>query len=821
MPLRAERLWYERLSTKRQDLIAIIFLYAVLLMLFNKIIFSDMIFSESGDNASAQSWTNAISNIEKTEHVEPLWNPYIFSGMPSFGALVFPRMVNYIQDYLLNVLSKVIFFGASLHWMIMPYLVMGCSMYLFARRLSFSPPAALIAALTLMLNPYAVGLPETGHGSKLITLSYIPLLLLLTHMLFQRRNILNLALLSAIVGTMLLAKHPQMAFYGLFVIGCYFLYEVVLDVKTQPVVAMKKAALFAAALILGFAIYAYHYLPTQEYAQYSIRGGGKTDVSGGLSYDYATNWSFHPLEMFNFVIPSFMGIVPKPETWQEANAYWGWMPFTNSYVYIGVVPLFFAIIALIYQRNRLTWFLALLVVMVIFISFGKHFPVVYALMFNYFPFFNKFRIPSMILHVIPIPLGMLAAYGFTYIAGIFHHAKESEILKLKKRLTTLILVMSALLVIGLVFNDTVYSVLSGFMFQKEGEMQQLRQQYGAQASQIVGQLKALRFELLWKDYVKFAIVTGAVLGLVIMYLKRKVQMMSFALGLLAIGVIDLFILDGKYINPKPQAALAEHFQVDATLQNLKAESDTSLFRVFPTGSLDQDNTMMYHLLQSVEGYSPAKLKIYQEVRDSCFTHGNMNVFNMLNVKYLVGQQQAQDGSVQTIIQPNQHYLPRAWFVDSVVISRSKEETFSILNSSNWNPRTTAIIEKELPAPLSKLDSSSAAVTKFNSRSMTIAAYSAKPALLVVSEIYYPAGWKAYVDGTETEIYKTNHILRSVMLPAGTHTIEFMFDPQKYTLGYMITQTSWGLTAFFIVVGLMRIPAVRQRIGMKKREERTA
>ena len=192
---------------------------------------------------------------------------------------------------------------------------------------------------------------------------------------------------------------------------------------------------------------------------------------------------------------------------------------------------------------------------------------------------------------------------------------------------------------------------------------------------------------------------------------------------------------------------------------------------------------------------------------------------MLNVKYFIGQQRGEDGSVQVVAQLNPDYLPKAWFVDSVVVTRSKAETFVWLNSPTWNPRITALLEKELPTSISRPDSGVVKITKYGSREITFSASTPKTCLLVVSEIYYPAGWKAYIDGSETEIYKTNHILRSVLVPPGSHTVEFRFDPPGYQFGYAVTQSAWGVSIFLILAGIARLPAVRQKLGLTNKGEK--
>jgi len=104
--------------------------------------------------------------------------------------------------------------------------------------------------------------------------------------------------------------------------------------------------------------------------------------------------------------------------------------------------------------------------------------------------------------------------------------------------------------------------------------------------------------------------------------------------------------------------------------------------------------------------------------------------------------------------------------------------------------------------------------------MILKTYTNSTALLVVSEIYYPAAWKAYIDNSETEIYKTNYILRSVVVPAGSHTVEFRFDSSRYDIGLSITNISWLVSALIILIGLLQVPSVRQKLGIKKKENIT-
>ncbi|MFI5251992.1 MAG: YfhO family protein [Bacteroidota bacterium] len=809
--------WFDKLSDLKKDSICIAVMYLIILVLCNKIVFNGMIFAESGDEMAAAAWSKGIEHLQKAEHADPLWIPYVFSGMPIFATLIFlrPAYVNF-GEFVLNNIGKVIFFGSDLSWILLHFLLGGIFMYILARMLKLSQLPSLLAGLTMMMNPLAIELAQAGHGSKLITLSYIPLLFIMTIKLFEKKNLLYLGLLSATISTMLLASHLQIAFYGFMLVGLYLLYETILTIKQQPAGSMINIGLFAFALLLGFAIASYVILPLQEYSTYSIRGGsGDGSISSGLGFAYATDWSFHPAEMMNYLIPTTFGLSTQYMT--DVNGtqaalplYWGWMPFTTSTVYVGIVPIILMVLALIYRRNKITKFLAAVSVFFLLIAFGKFSPFVYELMFNYFPYFNKFRIPAMILQLMPITIGLIAAYGMTFLLELSDKSKEVNLAVLQKRLIYAAGIIGGALVLCLLAKTAISNFLSDFMFTRAGEARQYQKEY-------LDLFIEKRIDVFWGGFLKFALFTCLSLGVIILYLRGNLQRVSLMLALIGILVLDLGLWDDYYINPKPKNALSDQFTPDQTMTTLSAEADTSLFRIFPVEDYE-DNAFMYHNIQSIGGYSPAKLKIYQEMRDSCrLDKGNMAVVNMLNVKYIVRNQENKEGGSRSVIIPNPDYIPRTWFVDSAYTVSSKTEIFQLMNAPTFDPRHVALLEKQPSVKPQKSDSNYSKIDKWTSGEITINAYASKPSLLMLSEIYYPAGWKAYVDNTETEIYKTNYILRSVIMPEGKHTVVFKFEPKTYEQSYFYTKIGWGFCAFILIGGIAQLPFVRKRFGKDRKD----
>ncbi|MBI5472075.1 MAG: YfhO family protein [Ignavibacteriae bacterium] len=813
--------WFSSLSPTKQDLLSIGFLYLITLVVFRGIVFNDGAFSTSGDTANAVTLAKVGNDIKEREGVDVLWMPQFFSGMPTFGNVHYlPHDVSYAQKIVVTVLD-LLYLNRKWSWFAVYYLFCGVFTFLLLRVWKLSRPAALLGAITFMLSPYGIGLAAEGHGSKLMALSYLPVTFLLTHVLFEKRNLLSFGLLSVALGTLLLTNHMQIVYYVLMVLGLYLLYHIIRDFKENKKLIPAKTALFAGAVVIGLCISSYIYLSVYEYSQFSIRGGGTVGAKGGLTWDYATNWSFHPMELLTLIIPSFFGFSSQyPYMWQGQNQmlplYWGTMPFNTSTVYFGVVPLLLGVLALIYKRNAKTIFFAILGAAVLLMSFGKHFGIFYEVLFNTLPFFNKFRAPAMILHLLAFVFAVLGAFGLDFLLD--HVTKEVNTAKLKKALLYTLGAFGVILLLGFIMKSSLVE-LFGFTFKAETES------YEPKAAQI---LKDIRWELLWKDYIKFIAIIGAAIGAIILYLNKTIKAGTFGGLMIAILLADLFVIDARFIDPKPQTQLEENLQSNATTEFLKQQP--GLFRIFPLGELFQyETSFQYQGLQSLGGYSPAKLKIYQTMLDSCMYHSsdasfpiNMNMVNMLNAKYIVANGQLPpdrfkhvftDEAKRILTYENPGALPRAFFVKNAVVAENDHQTFGLLNAPDFNPAVTAVVEKPLAQQVAPAESSaSATVANYQSREIAIKTNNTAQSLLVLSEIYYPAGWNAYVDGTPTEIYRTNYILRSVVVPAGAHTVEFKFEPKMYELGWTLSNAAWGVALLCILIGLWQTPTVRARLG---------
>ena len=167
---------------------------------------------------------------------------------------------------------------------------------------------------------------------------------------------------------------------------------------------------------------------------------------------------------------------------------------------------------------------------------------------------------------------------------------------------------------------------------------------------------------------------------------------------------------------------------------------------------------------------------------------------------------------KSIVYQNKFAMPRAFFTNEYKV----ETGLNILQNikeAKFNPYQLAFLEKDINQKIDKPDSTVfARISKFSIHNIEYDVNASGNNLLVLDEVYYPAGWKAFIDGKETEFYKTDYLLRSVVVPAGKHKVEFVFHPDTYYLGKSISIGANLILIFILYAGGLGI--YRQRKNKK-------
>ena len=796
---------------KHPNILPLTLLFVLLLIFFNQVIFGGKTLLPP-DTLASKSVQPFLKDAFR-HHIYPLWNPYIFSGMPSFASLSSAPFVDLLGDGINAVIwfFKLIFPLPDFTRILLNYFLFGIFMYILLKRKTGLAFVALFSSVIMLFQPQVVAYPAFGHNTKLLTASLIPLIYLVTEELLETRKILYLGLLGLSIGLQLLRAHVQIAYYTFLMVGLFYLYwaiETILKKKDWKG-ALLSGVFLAVAVVLGVALSSWLNLSVYEYSHYSIRGG----TGGGLSYAYATSWSFSPLEILTFFIPSFVGF--------GGQTYWGHMPFTDFPLYMGLIPLILVGFAFLLKPGRTTYFAGLLGLLALLASFGKELPVLYEPMFKLLPFFNKFRAPNTILILLQFSVAVLAGVGLVALLKLNLDKLDKSTLK---KLQNYLYAFGGFLLLLFLYLLAARSSLLGSI-AASGKINNPALQERAYKMAVNDGVKALALFI-------FAF------GLIWLYLKKSIQGGALMWGLFILLIIDLWAVDFKIIHPQPKASEKSFFAATETVHFLK--KDTSLYRIMPVLDDKPANWYMYHLIQNMYGYQAAKIKIYQEMLSesglprSFFMkyvkpvmqngrqgmayrtpqeldlkewHFHKVLLDMLNVKYILSPYAVPDKIYPIVFKAthkkvleNKSVLPRAFFVDTLEVRHSKKAVFDRMKQLDFDPSKEAILEENPPFVIQASAQNRVTVTRYSIHRIDLSASVAQPALLVLSEVYYPAGWKALVDGQPTKIYKTNYILRSVFLKPGHHTVQFIFQPKSFRVGLAITVVTLLLLLGLIFVG---------------------
>ncbi len=721
----------------------------------------------------------------------PLWSPYIFSGMPSYGSMISAPYV--------NVLSLLLFLVSGSVKIIAYYLLTGVFTWLLLRRKGAGTLPALLGAAGFVFCTHVITWIMFGHNTKVGTAVFLPLVLLATDALWERPSLRWTSVLALAVGMMMLSFHLQIAYYTLLAAGLYMVTVTVMGIRGKQGAApiAGRWALWGAAVAVGLVASSVLFLSVHEYAAHSIRGGS----AGGLSYGYATNWSLHPLEITTFLVPSFLGY--------GGATYWGWMPFTDFPHYMGILPLFLAVLTLtLWPRERLHVFFLLLAGFSLLVAFGKHLPAVYNLLFDYLPYFNKFRVPSMILVLVQFSVAVLAALGLERLA---RSAPPEETARRFRRFWMVSGIFVGLVVlIGLYTASGLEGTAARRIAQRAPGMGVPAGQAAAFGAREAGQVVGMA----GRDVFLALLFLAAGLGLVWARLKRRIPAAALTAGILVLTVIDLWRVDVKPATYHARNQAPAVFSASGAVEYLK--KDPEPYRILPlSGGGQANNSFAYFLIPSILGYHPAKLQIYQDLIDDngpvgmykTLRQGNLNILDMLNTKYVVSDQEIPLAPLQTVyrgdqvVMRNPEALPRMWFVDRARVIADPKEHLQALADPGWKPAEEALVFDD-PGPLDPGTGGTATVTEYRDREIHADLNSPGNSLLVMSEIYYEPGWNASLDGNPVDIRRADYVLRAIKVPPGRHQLVMRFDPPSFRRGVILSAGAFALILLSLAASLV-------------------
>ena len=759
-------------------------------ILFNKPLTGEFTFT-GADSLSPSAVHQGIESAEKEFGEYPLWLPWVFSGLPSIHS--FQNISDfYFPNAIINCLKWMGFPG---FWnYIFHFILAGMGVFVLLTQLGTNRFSALFGGLSFALMPYLITMVVHGHGSQMMTTAWLPWVIWAILRLYDKTNLINLGILGIMVGLQLQRAHVQIAYYT-WLAGGLLILMLLLNIYKSITNKPKWILFTALGLILGLCMAMWIYLPALNYAPYSIRGAGG---GGGTGFEYATAWSFSFGEMSTFFIPSFYGF--------GGATYWGNMPFTDYPNYMGILVFTLAIIGLLFSEKKIKYFFGLTALLALLISFGKNL-FLYQIFYDYFPYFNKFRVPAMFLILTQFSVAVLAGLGLDVSTKLIAENKNNEAVK------KLLLVGGGVLLITLGLK---------FMLGSQPD-------FGSRSHPV---LNSLRMDMINSDMM--ASIVFLLLGAGSFYITRmgwighKISM-SIIIGL---SMIDLALVDHQIIAPDKdsyrqstmtkRSVKSTYLSEDEVIRFLK--KDTSQFRILPLGSLANENRWSAFQIESIMGYHPAKIYRYNKLKDEVGWN-SLGVLQMLNVKYVIimeelphpafelvftGKLFHQGKYQKTNVYQFKYALPRVIFPQELKNIPELENQLNALRQQDFNPLQTAIVESEISSieynPEAKVK-----IIHWSPNKIEIDASVPTNQFLVLSEIYYPEGWEI-TSHPDWQIHPVNTILRGLQIPAGEHHIVMEFIPNDVRYGTFLTWGSTAILILFILAGIISKRKVNESIA---------
>lgn len=757
------------------------------------------------DVLQAQAGQKEILDIQARDGDMPLWTNSMFSGMPSYQVLI--ELPNNITTYILRAFKG-----------IFPHPIDVVLLYLLGAYLLFSvlkvkPWLAAVGAIAFAFSSYNFIYIEAGHANKTYAIAFMAPILAGILLAFRGKYLWGAVLLALAMALEIRVNHIQVTYYlflaALILVGI----ELYHAIKGKTLLSFGKAIAYqVAGVIVAIAVNASLLWPTYEYSKETLRGESnlKTEstqrADNGVSREYAYDWSQGVGESLTFLIPNAYGGGMSTRLDAESNVaklvmskgadpnqavgfaanmstYWGEKQFTSGPWYFGAGVVFLFILGLVIVRGRLKWWLAGATALVLLLSFGRHFPVVSDLFFDYFPMYNKFRAVESILIIATLLVPVLAILGINELVTNGNKVKNLD----KKALYVLYGVGGLTLLIA-VLPDL-------FLSFKSSNHQALTQQYGQQlqdnsfANELMAALVKDRAALARADAFRSLVVIIATFALVWLLIKNKLKAPAAVILLGAVILIDLWGVDRRYLNEdrfNDKLQLTRQFNQEREVDKLILMDKDPNYRVLDLTTNPFADARASYFHKSIGGYHAAKLMRYQEVIERQFGSAiNEDVLDMLNTRYLI----TTDNQNSQRIQRRNTAAGNAWFVEKVTLVKNDEEEMAAINA--FDPLKEAFVHEEFKPLLDERRlgrpvNSSINLTSYRPDRLVYEYSAPNDALAVFSEIWYDKGWKAYVDGEEYPILRANYLLRALQLPGGNHKVEFKFEPRSYHVGETIS-----------------------------------
>ena len=780
----------------------VVFFIIAALAYFHPVLQGKVIYQH--DIAQYTGMAKEQNDFRKHTKTEPYWTNSAFGGMPTYQLGAY-----YPHDYVKKLDNAIRFLPRPADYLFLYFI----GFYILLCCMKVDYRLAIVGALAFGFSTYLIIIFGAGHNAKAHAMGYMPILLGGIILVFRKKYLWGFVLTALAMALEIRANHYQMTYYFMIlvlILGTVYLVDAIRRKYLKHF--LLSVALLLGAVFLGIAANAPGLMATKEYADWSTRGKSELTIDAfgntkenveGLDKEYITQWSYGIAESMNLFVPHLFGGGSSENLGEDSKAYaflldkglprdralgivqqvplyWGDQPITSGPAYIGAVVFFLFILGLILVRKKAKWWLLGGTLMSLFLSWGKNFSLLTDLMIDYFPLYDKFRAVSSIQVILELCAPVLAILA---LVALF----DASIEKTKK-------IRAFFISVGIFVGICVLLLLfkSAFSFESPAD-EGLR---GNGMADLADMFTADRKSVYTSDIMRSLIFVLLAATAIWLYLQDKFKQNVVIIVIGALLVFDLVGVDLRYVNKDNFVAkrrMLQPFQQTAVDQEIL--KDDSVFRVYDPQEGFGARTAYFH--KSIAGYHAAKPAGMQDLFDYHIANGNMNVLNMLNVKYVI-QQDEKGGSFPAV---NPEADGNAWFVDKLIPVANADDEIAALK--NLDTSKEAVVNtakvKDITRNNFKRDSTaSITLTEYEPNYLKYRTNNKNSGLAVFSEMYYPYGWNAFIDGKPAEYFKVNYVLRAMEVPEGRHDIVFKFEPEVVETGSKIALAS---SILFVLVAM--------------------
>jgi hypothetical protein len=746
---------------------------------------------------------------------EPLWTNSMFGGMPAYMiSAKYPGNLFKHLDDLLKIYKTPV---AALFLSMLGFYIM---LLLFR----VNPWLAMAGAIAYGFTSFLFVSLSAGHNTKVYAMAWMAPVVGSAIYAFRTDGFKGAALFALFLSLQIMANHFQITYYTFIILLVFGIYELIDVIKRKALPPfLKSFGLLVAAAVIAVGVNFASVYSTWEYSKESTRG--QSDLSKddakeekGLDKEYITQWSYGIGESMTFLIPDFKGGATAPFTDNSETIralrknnmgqakdqlfrYWGQQPSTSGPVYFGAVVLFLFVLGLLIVKGKEKWWILTAVLLSLLLSWGKNFMPLTSLFIDFFPGYDKFRAVSMILVIAGVCVPLLAVLALKAITEGTMTAEK----------TVKSLLIAAGVTGGLALLFFLIPGLAGsFLRPDEASIPD-------SLNWLKDAMIADRKAMIRTDALRSAALIAAGAAIVWFFIRKKIKLIHSLIGLTLLFLIDQIPVDLRFLsssNFETKRASENSFAPTAADKAILA--DKSEYRVLnlTVSTFNDASTSFHH--NSIGGYSGAKMKRYQELTEANLTDEistlittlrtatsyddaenvmkNLVVLNMLNTKYIILSPDA-----PPLV--NTNALGNAWFVEKVSLVENADA--ELLSLKTINPARVAVVDRKFGDQVVVNDnpgspSDTIYLTSYRPDLLTYKAELLSDMVAVFSEIYYPNGWLAYIDDVPADHFRTDYVLRGMIIPSGSHTVTFKFEPQSYKTGNKVSLASSVLLLLMLI-----------------------